>query len=355
MSGVNATSSIYLSLNAEAGAPDWVMLFPAGADGVVTTVDGRGPYRAANLAALADASLQAAGGKLAIDECHSTDLAAPKGLPAPARGWVVAAEARDDGLWGRVDWTDIGRDLVAGHAYRGISPVFAHDPKGNVLRFLRASLTNTPNLRGIAALHSESEGVTMDLVKLRELLGLGGDADEAAILAAIRALKEKPALQSALAPIAKAAGLKDDADAIAIATAVTTLAARASQDQAATITALQAELATVTTSLNTLTTERARERATAYVDGELARGRVGIKPMRDHYIARHSAGQAADVEKEIGAMPILGPSGARVDPPASKDGKVALNSEQLHTCKLLGIDPEAYRKTLEAEQAEQAA
>ncbi|MDQ2084521.1 phage protease [Xanthobacteraceae bacterium Astr-EGSB] len=352
MSGVNATSSIYLSLNAEAGAPEWVMLFPAGEGGVVTTVDGRGPYRAANLTALAEASLQAAGGKLAIDECHSTDLAAPKGLPAPARGWVVAAEARDDGLWGRVDWTDIGRDLVAGHAYRGISPVFAHDPKGNVLRFLRASLTNTPNLRGIAALHSE--GVPMDLTKLREMLGLAADADEAAILAAIRALKDKPALQSALAPIAKAAGLKDDADVTAIATAVTTLATRAGQDQAAVITALQTELATVSTTLATLQSDGAKARATTYVDGEIARGRVGVKPLRDHYIAMHAA-DAARVEKEIGAMPIIGPSGARVDPPATKDGKIALNSEQLHTCKLLGLDPEAYRKTLEAEQAEQAA
>ncbi|MDQ2084699.1 phage protease [Xanthobacteraceae bacterium Astr-EGSB] len=353
MSGVNATSSIYLSLNAEAGAPDWVMLFPAGEGGVVTTVDGRGPYRAANLTSLAEASLQAAGGKLAIDECHATDLAAPKGLPAPARGWITATQARDDGLWGKVDWTETGRDLVAGHAYRGISPVFAHDLKGNVLRFLRASLTNTPNLRGLAALHSE--GVDMDfLARMRELLGLSADADEAAVMAAIRALKDKPALQSALAPIAKAAGLKEDADVTAIATAVTTLATRAGQDQAAVITALQTELATVSTTLATLQSDGAKARATTYVDGEIARGRVGVKPLRDHYIAMHAA-DAARVEKEIGAMPIIGPSGARVDPPATKDGKIALNSEQLHTCKLLGLDPEAYRKTLEAEQAEQAA
>ncbi|MCD9150122.1 phage protease [Pseudophaeobacter sp. MA21411-1] len=30
---------------------------------------------------------------------------APKGLPAPARGWITATQARNDGIWGRVEWT----------------------------------------------------------------------------------------------------------------------------------------------------------------------------------------------------------------------------------------------------------
>ena len=56
-------------LAADAGAPEWVQLLPAGAS--VATVDGRGPCRVEDAAALAAASL-AAGARLPIDENHST-------------------------------------------------------------------------------------------------------------------------------------------------------------------------------------------------------------------------------------------------------------------------------------------
>ena len=90
------------------GVPEWVHLLPAGE---VRTQDGRGPYRAADVAALMAASLPE-GGKLVLDENHSTDLAAPKGASAPAMGWIVELQARSDGIWGRVDWTGAGRRLV---------------------------------------------------------------------------------------------------------------------------------------------------------------------------------------------------------------------------------------------------
>jgi hypothetical protein len=61
--------------------PALVHLLPAGA---IHTVDGRGPYRVDNAAALATSSLNLAGGRLPLDESHATDLAAPKGRPAPA-------------------------------------------------------------------------------------------------------------------------------------------------------------------------------------------------------------------------------------------------------------------------------
>ncbi len=130
--------------------PEWVHLLPAGQ---VRTVDGRGPYTVANATALCAASM--AGGKLALDENHATDLAAPKGLSAPARGWIVALQARQDGIWGKVVWTPEGRRLVPG--YRGISPVIRHDKSsGRIDAILRASLTNTPNLSGLVSLHSQA-------------------------------------------------------------------------------------------------------------------------------------------------------------------------------------------------------
>jgi phage I-like protein len=350
MSGPSATSFFYVALNAEQGVPSEIMLLPAG--GTITTVDGRGPYKVVDAARIAAESLQAAGGKILIDENHATDWAMPRGEPAPARGWIVALNARTDGLWGRVEWTEAGKQLVGDRAYRGISPALAVANDGTIQRVLRASLINVPNLRGMAALHAQL-GADGMLKSILQALGLKEDADEKTALAAVQSLKSTTALQSALAPIAKAAGLKDGADATAICTAVTALqsslapiakAAGLKDDASATeictavttlaagakdgktIVALQAELTDVTTKLNTLTKDRATDRATAFVDGEIVKGRVGVKPLRDHYIATHAA-DPARVEKEIGAMPILtGPSIAQIAPP---DGSVELNSEQL--------------------------
>jgi phage I-like protein len=364
-----------IALNASGGAADWIMLLPIGAGGLVTTVDKRGPYRVTNPAKLATASLQAAGGRLPIDENHSTDLAAPRGEPAPARGWATELDARPDGIYGRVEWSANGAALMSEKAYRFISPVITHDAAGNVLTMPRASLVNTPNLRGMAALNAQ-ETTNMDfLATLIKLLGLPDGSDEAAVVAAIKkemgddastsmqsiakaaglaetadrktvlatvtTLKAGTALQS----IAKAAGLKEEADAAAIVTAITALSAGVPD----TIKALQSELTTVTTTLTALQTSTAKDKATAFVDGAIREGRVGVKPLRDHYISMHAA-DPARVEKEIGGMPKLGASGALEIPPARTDGQVALNSEQLTAAKLLGIKPEDYQKTLASEQ-----
>ncbi len=152
--GTATAESVSLALAAETGdVPSWIMLLPAGE---IRTADGRGPYRLDDATAL-QASLAAAGGRLPVDENHSTDLAAPKGGPSPARGWIVALEARADGVWGQVEWTEPGKALLAERAYRHISPVITHLKDGTVTGLLRASLTNRPNLRGLAALHQEED------------------------------------------------------------------------------------------------------------------------------------------------------------------------------------------------------
>jgi phage I-like protein len=350
------------------------MLMPIGAGGIVNTVDGRGPYRVSDPAKLAASSLNAHAGRIPIDENHATDLAAPQGRPAPARGWATALDARTDGIYGKVEWSAPGAALMSEKAYRFISPVIIHDKGGNVLDLPRASLTNTPNLRGMSALHAQ-EMDDMDLLsQLRAALGLADDADAGAVVAKVKGmcgtdtsmqaialaagvakdaagdvvLTAVKALKTgtSLASIAKAAGLKEDSDQAAIVTAVTALAAGVPDS----VKALQAELTTVTTALNALSTSTAKDKATAFVDAAIKDGRVGVKPLRDHYIAMHAV-DPARVEKEIGAMPKLGPTGIPETPPAGKDGKVSLNAEQLHIAQLLGVKPEDYAKTLAAEQA----
>jgi phage I-like protein len=292
-----------IALTGESGtAPEWIHLIPAGE---VRTNDGRGPYRVADVPALMAASL-VPGDKLVLDENHATDLAAPRGEQAPARGWIVELQQRSDGIWGRVEWTDAGRSKIEAHEYRGISPVIGHRKDGTITHILRASLVNQPNFRGLTALHQEQN---MDFRgKLIEALGLDSAADDDAIMAAIKAKLVAPdgdaaaALQAALAPIATAIGLNASAGADAILAGVEQLAS--GDDAEARVTALQSELAGVTTSLNALRDERRKEKAEGFVDAAIEAGRVGIKAQRDRYISMHMK-DAADAEALINAMPIL--------------------------------------------------
>jgi len=193
----------------------------------------------------------------------------------------------------------------------------------------------------------------MDLLaQLRALLGLDDTADEAAVIAKIKDLKgggDATAMNAALSPIATAIGLAANADAAAIASTVKALAA--SKVDGNVVVALQAELKNMATELTALRSDKSKDAATAFVDGAIREGCVGVKPLRDHYIARHAA-DPSSVEKEINSFPKLGPSGAlQVTPAASADGKVSLNAEQLNVAKILGIKPDDYAKTLAAEQA----
>jgi phage I-like protein len=290
-------------------APDWLHLLPAGA---AQTRDGRGPYRIGDAAALMAASL--AGGKLALDENHSTDLAAPKGDPAPAHAWIVELQNRADGIWGRAEWIDPAAGLWK--RYRGVSPVIAHRKDGTVTAILRASLTNTPNLTGLTSLHSTEN--TMDLrLALIEALGLAGEADDGAIIAAIKAMKdgEKVTLQSALGPIALVVGAAEDADAATVLAGVQQLAG----GDDSRLTALQSELTTVTTALNTLTDDSLRKDAVAFVDGAINAGRVGVKPSREEFISMHMKDRAR-AEKILNGMPILAPGRTVISPATPDEG-----------------------------------
>jgi len=313
-----------------------------------------------------------------IDENHSTDLAAPKGEPAPARGWIVALEERQGGLWGKVEWTSAGAQLLTDKAYRHISPVIVHLKDNTVVGLLRASLTNRPNLRGLVALNQETD---MDeLEQILKALGIKDDAKPGTALAAITALQaaskenndtsiaalqtvaktvgftgaeetddiiaEVTALQSAMSDITKI--VKVDANSALDATvkAVTDLADPTKQVPASAVAALQAQV-------TELTNDGAKTRAKTIVDKAIEDGKAGVKPLYDHYIARCMK-DPDGVQKELDAMPSLtGVHVPTVNPPL-KDGEIALNSSQVEVAKLMGISPKALKKTIadEAEETE---
>ncbi len=288
---------------ADGAPPDWVHLVPAG---TFRGADGRGPYTLANAGAVIAASMAA--GPLVLDENHATDHAAKIGAGAPAQGWIVELQARDDGIWGRIEWTPAGLALMAGRAYRGISPAFFHDKSGRVQQLVRAALTNVPNLTKLKTLHTQ--GNPMDLTKLREALGLPDEADEAAILAAVTTARQSAtALQSQVT------------------------------DMAGKVVALQ-------TQVDTAAQAAAKDRATAAIDAAITAGKP-IKALRDHYIARHMA-DADAVAKELDAMVSLHSGGAKPPKPGgSADG--ALDADELRVVALMGIDPEAFKKAKAAQ------
>src|SRR5690606_974155 len=213
-----------------------------------------------------------------------------------------------------------------------------------VLRIARASLVNQPNLEGLTALHQEE--TDMDFIEqLRAALGLAEDADNAAVLAAVKKAHggTETAVQSALAPIAAALELDTDGD---LAGAITALQAANGQGDEAAFTALQSELTSVTTQLNELQATISLQAAETFVDAAIAEGRVGVKPLRDRYIAMHQQDPAGTAEL-IGALPAIGGKIAQREPQQRRSSE--LNDADKAAIALMGLDPEEFKKARQAE------
>lgn len=337
-----ADHGLVLELQADAGVPDWIMILPPSP---IATRDGRGPYTVADVQALILTSMEA--GKLAIDVNHAIDIAGASGQPSPAVGWIVDLEARGGAIWARVEWTPTGRGLVEERAYRGISPVFVASKKGEIGALLRASFTNTPNLRGLeAALHHQETGMEELLGQLASALGLAAGADQAAIVARATELgnRTEAELQSALQPIAAALGADVEVSGRAILAAIGDRLDPAKVVSAVVVAELQSQVATLTSAIAT-------GKAEAVVDAAIAAGKPGVKPLRDHYIARHMADPAA-VERELAALPAI--AGRTVIPaidPARRGTAEGLDEVQRQAADLIGVSREAYARMLAAEAA----
>ncbi|HEY8157100.1 MAG TPA: phage protease [Methylobacter sp.] len=166
----------------ESQAEQWIHVMPSGE---FSARDGRGPWAMHNAEAVIAASSAFAGKKpIPVDYDHQIDHAGKNGQPAPAAGWIKQLQARPDGLWGLVEWTEKASAHLDAKEYRYLSPVFNHTPSGEVTRVLRAALTNNPALE-LTALAS-TQGTDMlnqdPMVELRGLLELPNDADMTAII-----------------------------------------------------------------------------------------------------------------------------------------------------------------------------
>lgn len=124
---------------------------------------------------------------------HDTDPATyPDGK---SYGWIMALDNRGkDGLWGQVKWTEDGRALVAGGAFKFVSPVWNAKevtringrPVYRPETLISLALTNNPNLP-LPPLANESNNMNT----LSEILQVQPDASAEQIIEAARNLRSQ--------------------------------------------------------------------------------------------------------------------------------------------------------------------
>jgi phage I-like protein len=130
-----------------ASLPEWIRVLPLGK---VELADHREPFTVdpESLRSVV-AAFQDRGIDLVIDYEHQS----LNGERAPAAGWIKDLQARDDGLWARVDWTPQAQEYLAQREYRYFSPVLQLDPKTRrPLSLMHVGLTNIPAINHLPPL-----------------------------------------------------------------------------------------------------------------------------------------------------------------------------------------------------------
>ena len=354
------------------GAPDWVELIPAGE---FTPRDGRQPWvnddPDAVIAATRDLAMD-----LPIDYDHQIDLAPENGRPAPAAGWIKELAVRAGAIWGRVEWTERARAMLAAKEYRFLSPVFTHTVEDRtVLQIWRAALTNNPALHLTALTTMEVSAMDPKLKKVLDLLGLtektpedelakavskllatstamasvrealklGDDVSADDIQKAIATAMDSAGTSKAtdLSAIAKAAGLDAAASAEDIQTAVAKAVSANAPDPNAFVP--RAEFDQVRSSLASLQKQGAESKANAAVDGAIAEGKI-TPAMRD-WAVDYCASDPDGFDNYVEGAPVIvkpGPSDSGKRP---KKGDGPLDEAERAVCAAMGLDEETFKKS----------
>lgn len=297
-SGDAAGSDIVVASRAASIAEDgWVQLLPSGR---WMGRDGRGPYLLEDAQGVIDRTL-ASKKDLPVDRDHAMDLA-PKGSPAPAMGWITELAARDDGIWGRVDWTPTGKQLVEGREYRWLSPVFRKRPNGAIDVILRAGLTNDPNFP-LRELASQESGMPLD-VELRRVLALAESEGAAAIVAAVERAVER-------------ADRPDPARFVPVAQF---------QEVASQLAGLQAQVA--------------KEVAERDVGGAITAGKLA--PAQRQWAMDYAAADPDGFRAFVASAPVIVQPGVMPAKAPAPSGAAALSVAELEVCARLDLKPEVY-------------
>lgn len=172
---------------ADDAAPAWIKIAPAGR---VETRDGRSfSFDPEKLAA----RFEADGIDVPIDLDHAIGRSAETGRNGGAVGWIKEFQARADGLYGRVEWLEGGRQALAAKSRRYVSPSFTHAEDGSAVwihsvALVAAPALSMPALAGATLKRPDQEPEPMKAIA--KSLGLIESADETACLSAITKLKD---------------------------------------------------------------------------------------------------------------------------------------------------------------------
>jgi phage I-like protein len=115
--------------------------------------------------------------------------------PVPSAGWIDYKAGleweKGVGLFATVKWTDKALEMIRSGEYRYYSPALNFDPdSGRVTAITSLALTNRPATLNQKAIAADANGDVNMNPEILAALGLEADADDAAILAAIEALKK---------------------------------------------------------------------------------------------------------------------------------------------------------------------
>ncbi len=354
MKTLTARAAHALDLGASRPVPEWVHLLPLKG---FTGRDGRGPYRLDDpQAVVAATQAHQKGVPIPIDYDHQLLYSPQNGRPAPAAGWITDLEARADGVWGRVEWTEAAAAHLAAREYRFLSPVFKHRTyDGTVTRIECAALTNIPNLEltALASRLDNDGGEDMDLTQflamLASALGMTGTPTPEAVAAHAKALQTQGAALSGLfTGLAKDLGLAADAKPEAVAAHAKTLTAQGTgggADPARFVP--MAQFQAVAGRLSALETDRTRERVEAVVAHARQTGKLA--PAMEEWATAYASKDLSGFQAWANAAPAVvapgatGPVGGL--PPASG----GLSDVDRAVCSMLGLGEDAYKKHMQQE------
>tara|TARA_Y100001951_G_scaffold1741_1_gene1213 strand:- start:140 stop:1423 length:1284 start_codon:yes stop_codon:yes gene_type:complete len=126
-----------------------------------------------------------------------------KSRTGKAAGWIMDAQARPDGLYLQVEWTDTATEAIKNKEYKYFSPEYQdkwkHPKTGTVFKdvLFGGALTNRPFLKDLVPVNlseligDQGEPIMADdtfVTSMRDILGLDGEASEEALLSAAEQL-----------------------------------------------------------------------------------------------------------------------------------------------------------------------
>lgn len=318
------TDSLFLCLNFEGNKiPDKIQLLPAG-DYVAGRDGRRWTKRSAEV--IAQKSNEYLPQHI-IDENHATDLRAPRGESAPAMGWFANVHAEEDGsIWADAVWTSRGKAALKNQEYRYISPVFECDASGEIIKIMRAALTNSPNLE-LQNLNSTqsapADNPAKEIIMKKEIcaaLGLPETATDNEVLAAITALKTQ-ANSAQTVDLAAYAPRADLAQMEARAIAAEKLNAEMNAAQL-------------------------KEKALSAIEKAVAERKIA-PASKDAYLAMCATEEGLSTfTKIMESSPALIPAGASLasGTPPTAETQTELNAEEESICKAMGYTKEEWHK-----------